>query len=528
MPVKSDNDIYIIHNIYKDGELCLYKVKLNGTESKTKYNILFLKEKHFNDNSITIEVLNGVQDLKRAKKEVNDYLNGVTAEEKVYSFVDTDKKEVKQGTFIKVIKSIPLNISIYSVPVGDIYECTTEATEKANYLFHLLGKRGEKLSTYNANGFNKILLGFRPSLVEKLFAEGYIIMVDRIEQTKGELTQQPEKVITAQEEESTNEVIYEEEITGEVQGQTQEEEQTITNNNEVEVIYNTEKQGIELKFTDKPSHEVLEQLKINGFRWSKFQKMWYAKDTPDRRKFAESFNSEAITAEGKTFDYPEIDINDIETYTINEELQRREHDSHWIFRKKERNHTQEIQDYYRELNNRIIEIESQTDNKEIIYHLKKSIQRYKKQYFDNYVKRLRNKADNPSWAVTGLSGRNVRRAEKLNNRYNNLMRENIQLEEDLKTAFHRAENAIRREKKKQLEENINNTTSTITFKAKQEYLEGWGTVRMYRYKNYAICKNWGCYRVYKDGKEIYSCKSTDKLEVAIKYVSMLLNRQETA
>ena len=187
--VKSDNDIYIVDKQYKEGDYCCLKVKQNGELSTTKYNILFLKEKHFNNSDINIEVINK-DDLKTAKKEVNNYINGITAEEKVYSFVDTDKKEVGKGTFIKVIKSIPLTSSIYSVPKNSIYECTAEAKENSNYLFHMLGKRGEKLSIVNANATNKIMLGFRPALVEKLFNEEYIIIVDRIEMKKGEIEKQ--------------------------------------------------------------------------------------------------------------------------------------------------------------------------------------------------------------------------------------------------------------------------------------------------------------------------------------------------
>lgn len=40
---------------------------------------------------------------------------------------------------------------------------------------------------------------------------------------------------------------------------------------------NDSKGGVELYFSDKPSEETREKMKSIGFRWSKFQSMWYAK-----------------------------------------------------------------------------------------------------------------------------------------------------------------------------------------------------------------------------------------------------------
>jgi len=53
------------------------------------------------------------------------------------------------------------------------------------------------------------------------------------------------------------------------------------------VTHNQDKNGIEIRFTDKPAPEVLTALKANGFRWSHFNKVWYAKFSPDALRFAE-------------------------------------------------------------------------------------------------------------------------------------------------------------------------------------------------------------------------------------------------
>lgn len=49
-----------------------------------------------------------------------------------------------------------------------------------------------------------------------------------------------------------------------------------TANAEVTVTYNQEKEGIEIRFTAKPDNNVIEQLKANGFRWSR-RGFWYSK-----------------------------------------------------------------------------------------------------------------------------------------------------------------------------------------------------------------------------------------------------------
>lgn len=49
---------------------------------------------------------------------------------------------------------------------------------------------------------------------------------------------------------------------------------------------NTEKNGIELIFEEKPSAATLERIKAQGFRWHRVKKLWYAKQTADRLTFA--------------------------------------------------------------------------------------------------------------------------------------------------------------------------------------------------------------------------------------------------
>lgn len=58
------------------------------------------------------------------------------------------------------------------------------------------------------------------------------------------------------------------------------------------ITLNNDKNGIEIRFDSKPGSEIIESLKLNGFRWSGRQKMWYSRQTPERIAFANSLNDE--------------------------------------------------------------------------------------------------------------------------------------------------------------------------------------------------------------------------------------------
>ncbi|MGU8921316.1 hypothetical protein ACV3UV_11465 [Clostridium perfringens] len=64
----------------------------------------------------------------------------------------------------------------------------------------------------------------------------------------------------------------------------EDEEQSLNTveSEEVEITYNEEKNGIEVKFNTKPAQEVINDLKANGFRWHRVKKVWYAKQTDER------------------------------------------------------------------------------------------------------------------------------------------------------------------------------------------------------------------------------------------------------
>ncbi len=62
------------------------------------------------------------------------------------------------------------------------------------------------------------------------------------------------------------------------------------------IQFNPDRQGIELAFHGKPAVEIREAMKDAGFRWHGKTKVWYAKDTPARRAFAEGIVAQAKAA----------------------------------------------------------------------------------------------------------------------------------------------------------------------------------------------------------------------------------------
>lgn len=300
---------------------------------------------------------------------------------------------------------------------------------------------------------------------------------------------------------------------------------------ESSVAVNEERNGIEITFSEKPEPSVLANLKANGFRWSRNQGLWYARNSEARLKFAESLaGSSAESYKPEPTSYPEIDIDDIGNYGVDPMLQRAEHEANWIFRRNERNRTSEIQSHFEHYNEQVKEILALTDNEEIAYRLKSALQRYKKKYYANFVGTLRNKASNPSWAVTGPSGRNARRDAKMSSRYDNLMRESIELTEEMDGALYRARNAIGKARKADVRGKMEATEINVEFKVGREQvgLSAIGTpyvCRTYRAGDYMITKTWACFRIFKNGEQIHRLRTTDKLTDAKKYVCMLLQKE---
>ncbi|KAA9007361.1 hypothetical protein F4V43_02420 [Paenibacillus spiritus] len=302
----------------------------------------------------------------------------------------------------------------------------------------------------------------------------------------------------------------------------------------VSITLNAERNGVEIRFASIPSPEMIAQLKSNGFRWSKPQKMWYAKQSTNTIAFANSLEpTESPQGSAEPYTYPDININDIDTYTISKELQRREHDSNWIFRREEKDRTKEIQDYFTSWNETVSNICNTTDNQRIIYYLKKALQSFKKKYHANKIAYLTAKAATPNIAVTGRGGVNVNHYNKKMDRIDKLMKESIEITDYMKQAVDRAKRDIYKDERQAIQNQINSITDIDSAQFKTDKLPitvaGYTeTKRVYIYKQYMIAKAWGCFRVFTlDGREIESnLKTTDTLTDAKRFVLYLVNKDQ--
>jgi hypothetical protein len=286
---------------------------------------------------------------------------------------------------------------------------------------------------------------------------------------------------------------------------------------------NDEKQGVEIYFNDKPSEDVRNQMKALGFRWGKFKKCWYAKQSKETIALAEQLAGEQTTNEPIEYSYPEIEIDDNDSYIINQSLQDREHDANWIFRQNKRDHNKELQELFTEYTNSVKEIISNIDNQYYIYKIKSSLQSFKKKYHQAYINWLSAKASQPHWAVSGRGNLSKSRYDKALNRQDKWMNELVNLPKELESKIDYYETKIVNEKAAAIREAVKNTNVELVFKTITK--EG---MRFYNYGDYTINKNWGTFRIYHNGKEVHAMRTTETLKDAKKYVAYLVQSQSIA
>lgn len=68
---------------------------------------------------------------------------------------------------------------------------------------------------------------------------------------------------------------------------------------ELTISENAEKDGIEIRFPGKPSAAVLDSLKTNGWRWSRFSQCWYTRRSERARQFAEVLGGKSAAAQAE-------------------------------------------------------------------------------------------------------------------------------------------------------------------------------------------------------------------------------------
>jgi hypothetical protein len=208
-----------------------------------------------------------------------------------------------------------------------------------------------------------------------------------------------------------------------------------TNNSlDVEVKFNEEKNGIELYFNEKPSEEIRNQLKVNGYRWSNFNKCWYAKDSELAREFLKSINllNTEEQQEDNTIEATEIkEVQKIEQpeIKINEDLAKRAKENMSFNDYKQGSATQEYNNVVDNMTQKINEAKEQIkDDSEKISQLDYLLTKFKKDYAKWINKKNANGASHVSVMISGASNYNmnkhnkyVAREDKLWQEYNDIM-----------------------------------------------------------------------------------------------------------
>ncbi|TPF17980.1 hypothetical protein [Priestia megaterium] len=303
---------------------------------------------------------------------------------------------------------------------------------------------------------------------------------------------------------------------------------TVEASGEVAYKLNDEKQGVEIYFSSKPSQEVLETLKANKFRWSRYNKCWYAKQSDSTIELAKKLAGEnkAVEAVSEPVSYPEVEIDDNDTYVVDQQLQDREHEANWVLRRNKKDHNAILSEHFEHYTNKVKEVVSTTDNEHIIYKLKSKLQTFKKKYHEAYVKQLVIKSNNPSWVTTGRAGRSASKHNKAMDRYDKLMHELIELGEYIDKAINSAKYQIEKLEKEAIKNAVSNVSideykfETITKKTDTR------NVRMYKLNEYHIVKDWSAYAIFYKGKEVHRMKTTDKLNDAKQYVIYLMQNEK--
>ncbi|MDU0072087.1 MULTISPECIES: hypothetical protein [Bacillus] len=464
-----------------------------------------------------------------------DWNNKEESQAKLVKFIDGLENKineqsklipVKKQVIKKVVKPVSIDLTIeeaqegqtylvidkpltYGVQQGYVYKLTRKQmfNGKLSVSFVRMNKKLNKELTGSSNPANTMY--FSESNFKRLFEKGcfHFAELKEVEEVTEKTvyvkakrdTAQKENLLTGESVETTNKAANEN-----VQETTEQETVTYT--------LNEEKNGVEIRFSSKPSEEIREQMKAVGFRWSRYSKCWYAKQSDSKISLAKKLSSNDLESQENAFEYPEIDIDDVETYVIDQTIQDREHDAHWIFRTTKRDHTKEIQNLFNSWNDEVKKLIKTTDNQSIIYHLKKDLQRFKKRYYDLYVKYLTLRGNNPSWAVTGRAGRNMNRYNKLVDRENSVMLEFTGIPEEFKRKLSEAKDRIRHTKKEKIKKLVSKINNVIEFKAENKeftFMNNLEKKRVYTHGDWFICKTCGAFRIFYKGNEVHTMLTTE-------------------
>jgi len=307
--------------------------------------------------------------------------------------------------------------------------------------------------------------------------------------------------------------------------------------NSITMKLNEEKNGVELYFDEIPSEEIRTQLKSNGFKWSRFNKCWYAKQNENTLTLVEmlsSGNAETLEAT-ESLEIELVEFVDIAQFKINEETEKRLIDNSLINNGKEvGRETKQLHSTLSNILEKTKEVIEIADNNYSKNTLINGFNAFCERYTKGLNSYLYQRSVNPSWAVTGRGGLNISRYNKKQDQLRNKMVKVVEMLEKQKSVLDKYKSKFKKNEayktKQEIEHTINNLDDTsLSFATKQREMDYFGykyNTRSYESPNYFFMKIAACYRIFEraTGKEVHSMKTNDKLTDTKNYVMYLENK----
>ena len=466
--VKGENALYKVtrdiandENYSGDNGYLLEKVKLNGEIKTSGYTLYFYDNNGIKyDPQVTAKPLNNVTELKEANKELKAYLTSRDNKTIVNKINETNTKidlnAVGTEYKVKMINQVKFSTNGYN---------NNKAFKKDQY-FKIKVIEGQRIRTellnktcesYCFDTAMKYTHGLSKNLTQEFINNSIVIEIDKV--TKESLKETEKEEVNLVEVAETSELVQEVSNT---------QENQITNNDSITTEFTViqdvhTKTGATIfiaKLNNKIEYtefkNIESKIKLIGGYYSRFKKGFIFAEEPTellKETFGDSKEVKEIATDTTTQAIKEvkpIEINidniNADNFPISKEISKRENDGHWVFRTKERDHQQEILNCLQSYQDSILEELNKLEDNSTKNKYKYWLNSFKKRYYDNYYKRLRNDANNPSWITTGRDGRNARKDAKMNSRYDNLMRECISLQSEYDDKLRQIKGKIIKEK----------------------------------------------------------------------------------
>jgi|GEM_PF-1957962 len=505
-------------HIEKDGEIL---AKGNGLISSYDTNNRELTNQNMEKLASKFEaVLNGSEQLIKVEKQVVKKVDKLVKSESNELIVDQSIIKLNHnftGGFYKGTAFVLTKVSEGS-----------EGSKGKKYSFVKLGKKLQKLKEVSNNllwiSEERLLNYISDSTIDVMeIKEVEEVTTKTVYQKAKRKPEQPKGHIEI---ETINETQEEPIVVSEEVNTNTSEVET---SNTITMKLNDDKNGVELYFTDKPSEEIRTELKVNGFRWSRFNKCWYSKQNKDTLALAEKLtNSNVETAENT--EPVQIDVPEFENhnkYVISSDLEGRLN-SITFYPKDEGYHTAVMHDEFKRLKEATQQIINITDNQYHHYKLITAFNNFMSKYYNLYSSYLNSKANNPSWHITGRGNLNATKYNKKQDALHNKQGKIYEAVEYFESYLNKYENRIYRDRKQAIENKVSKvdassyefTTKTIKFTDNIYDMNK----RAYICGNYFIIKYRNSYSIYDlhTQKEVHSMKTTQNLNDAKKYVIYLL------